>query len=73
MFSVKAIDMINGNEHVEVGFMTGKPFREDTGFAVKDKSKTGDNLVAIETVGNNGESGNQVIAETRFRFRVNNY
>jgi hypothetical protein len=54
--SVKAIDLINGDEHIEVGFMTGKPFREDTGFAVKNKPKTGDNLVAIETVGNNGTS-----------------
>ena len=41
-------------QHREVGFMTGKPFREDTGFAVLDKPKTGDDLVAIEMVSNNG-------------------
>ncbi|EYC08263.1 hypothetical protein Y032_0067g79 [Ancylostoma ceylanicum] len=40
--------------HSEVGFMTSKPFLEDTGFVEFNKPKQGDDLVGIETVSNNG-------------------
>uniref|UniRef100_A0AC34QNJ0 EGF-like domain-containing protein n=1 Tax=Panagrolaimus sp. JU765 TaxID=591449 RepID=A0AC34QNJ0_9BILA len=40
-------------QHDEVGFMTVKPFKEDTGFLVQ-KAEKGDDLVAIEMVSNNG-------------------
>ena len=35
--------------------MTSKPFDEDTGFVDFDKKASGDDLVAIETVGNSGK------------------
>ncbi|KHJ81816.1 hypothetical protein OESDEN_18495 [Oesophagostomum dentatum] len=38
----------------DVGFMTSKPFNEDTGFVEFDKPKEGDDKVAIESVGNSG-------------------
>lgn len=34
--------------------MTSKPFLEDTGFVEFNKPDHGDDLVAIETVSNNG-------------------
>ncbi|KJH52146.1 shTK domain protein [Dictyocaulus viviparus] len=40
--------------HLEVGFMTSKPFKEDTGFIEFDKPLEGEDKVAIESVGNNG-------------------
>ncbi|VDL76757.1 unnamed protein product [Nippostrongylus brasiliensis] len=49
-----AVTMDGRDIHTEVGFMTSKPFLEDTGFVEFDKPKEGDDLVAIESVGNNG-------------------
>ncbi|CAI4231662.1 unnamed protein product [Auanema sp. JU1783] len=46
---------INGDDiHRELGFMTSKPFNEDTGFIDENKPKLGEDKVAIETVGNTG-------------------
>ncbi|WKY10900.1 hypothetical protein Q1695_002895 [Nippostrongylus brasiliensis] len=70
-----AITMDGRDIHTEVGFMTSKPFLEDTGFVEFDKPKEGDDLVAIESVGNNGfmliEEGvvrdNTIKLETKFK------
>ncbi|KAK6107739.1 ShK domain-like family protein [Brugia pahangi] len=43
-----------GSEYNEVGFMTGKPFRELTGFQEYNKSLNGNDQVAIEMVSNTG-------------------
>ncbi len=42
--------------HINVGFITSKPFDEDTGFVVADKPAEGDDLVALEMNSNTGES-----------------
>ncbi|KAK0411127.1 hypothetical protein QR680_005498 [Steinernema hermaphroditum] len=52
--SVFASTKDGDDEHREVGFMTVKPFREDTGFAEFDKPAQGDDLVAIEMNSNTG-------------------
>ncbi|VDM81682.1 unnamed protein product [Strongylus vulgaris] len=49
-----AITLDGQDIHTEVGFMTSKPFKEDTGFVEFNKPAHGDDQVAIETVGNNG-------------------
>nr|CRZ22277.1 Bm3475 [Brugia malayi] len=43
-----------GSEYNEVGFMTGKPFRELTGFQEYNKSLNGNDQIAIEMVSNTG-------------------
>uniref|UniRef100_A0A914W1H4 EGF-like domain-containing protein n=1 Tax=Plectus sambesii TaxID=2011161 RepID=A0A914W1H4_9BILA len=43
-----------GDVHVNVGFITSKPFDEDTGFIDVDKPKEGDDLVALEMNSNTG-------------------
>ncbi|PAV58877.1 hypothetical protein WR25_08873 [Diploscapter pachys] len=40
--------------HIDLGFLTSKPFNENTGFIDVNKPLEGDDLVAIETVNNNG-------------------
>uniref|UniRef100_A0A914RYC8 ShKT domain-containing protein n=1 Tax=Parascaris equorum TaxID=6256 RepID=A0A914RYC8_PAREQ len=42
----------NGDANREVGFMTGKPFLEDTGFAEFNRPKNGSDKVGIEMVSN---------------------
>ncbi|VDK50880.1 unnamed protein product [Anisakis simplex] len=44
----------DGDVSRELGFMTGKPFLEDTGFIEFDKPKNGTDQVAIEMVSNTG-------------------
>ncbi|VBB27627.1 unnamed protein product, partial [Acanthocheilonema viteae] len=41
-----------GSEYNEIGFITGKPFREFTGFQENNKPLTGNDQVAIEMVSN---------------------
>ena len=41
--------------HIDLGFLTSKPFNENTGFIDVNKPLEGDDLVAIETVSNNGK------------------
>lgn len=53
MFSIRAYTK-EGSEYNEVGFMTGKPFRELTGFQEYNKSSNGNDQVAIEMVSNTG-------------------
>ncbi|CAJ0591560.1 unnamed protein product [Cylicocyclus nassatus] len=73
--STKAISLDGSDIHSEVGFMTSKPFLEDTGFVEFDKPEKGDDLVAIETVGNNGLQiieegvvrGNTIRLEQKFK------
>ncbi|VDN08432.1 unnamed protein product, partial [Thelazia callipaeda] len=43
-----------GSEYNEVGFMTGKPFHEATGFVELNKSSSGHDQIAIEMVSNTG-------------------
>ncbi|KAK6027618.1 shTK domain protein [Ostertagia ostertagi] len=50
-----AVTMDGRDVHTEVGFMTTKPFKEDTGFVEFNKPAEGDDQVAIESVGNNGQ------------------
>ncbi|KAK5972831.1 hypothetical protein GCK32_019174 [Trichostrongylus colubriformis] len=46
---------IDGRDvHTSVGFMTSKPFKEDTGFVEFNRPAVGDDQVAIESIGNNG-------------------
>uniref|UniRef100_A0A7E4UUL6 EGF-like domain-containing protein n=1 Tax=Panagrellus redivivus TaxID=6233 RepID=A0A7E4UUL6_PANRE len=52
--SITAKSLTDEGTHQEVGFMTVKPFREDTGFAVLNKPEFGDDLVAIEMVSSHG-------------------
>jgi hypothetical protein len=52
--SVYANTFDGSEKPTEVGFMTIKPFKEDTGFVEFDKPEIGDDKVAIEMVGNNG-------------------
>uniref|UniRef100_A0A0M3IGM0 Peptidase_M24 domain-containing protein n=1 Tax=Ascaris lumbricoides TaxID=6252 RepID=A0A0M3IGM0_ASCLU len=40
----------NGDANREVGFMTGKPFLEDTGFAEFNRPKNGSDKVGIEMI-----------------------
>ncbi|ETN87125.1 hypothetical protein NECAME_01284 [Necator americanus] len=51
--STVAITNDGRDVHSEVGFMTSKPFKEDTGFVEFNKPTHGDDLVAIESVSNN--------------------
>ncbi|VDO45537.1 unnamed protein product [Brugia timori] len=53
LFSIRAYTK-EGSEYNEVGFMTGKPFRELTGFQEYNKSLNGNDQVAIEMVSNTG-------------------
>lgn len=53
IWSVRAYTQ-DGSEMNELGFMTGKPFYEMTGFAEYNKSKHGSDLIAIEMVSNTG-------------------
>lgn len=53
-FSTYAETFDGSDVRREVGFMTSKPFHEETGFVEFDKKPNGDDLVAIETVGNTG-------------------
>lgn len=46
----------NGDANREVGFMTGKPFLEDTGFAEFNRPKNGSDKVGIEMVSNTGQA-----------------
>uniref|UniRef100_A0A183E999 DUF1794 domain-containing protein n=1 Tax=Gongylonema pulchrum TaxID=637853 RepID=A0A183E999_9BILA len=52
-----------GSVHSEVGFMTGKPFHEATGFAEYNKSSHGTDQVAIEMVSNTVNPGITTIEE----------
>ncbi|VDM91553.1 unnamed protein product, partial [Onchocerca ochengi] len=47
-----------GSEYVEVGFMTGKPSRESTGFIKSNQSLNENDQVAIEMVSNTGTVAN---------------
>ncbi|VDM13333.1 unnamed protein product [Wuchereria bancrofti] len=47
LFSIRAYTK-EGSEYNEVGFMTGKPFRELTGFQEFNKSLNGNDQIAIE-------------------------
>ncbi|TKR86386.1 hypothetical protein L596_010988 [Steinernema carpocapsae] len=65
-------DPQNPDSHREFGFMTVKPFLEDTGFAEFDKPDKGDDLVAIEMTSNTGlitiEEG--ILKGTEINFEV---
>lgn len=52
--SILATALDGSDEHNELGFMTGKPFHEETGFVEFDKPKNGPDLVGIEMVSNTG-------------------
>ncbi|CAD6189684.1 unnamed protein product [Caenorhabditis auriculariae] len=73
--SVKAMTLDGRDVHTEVGFLTSKPFHEDTGFVELNKPKDGDDLVAIELVTNTGimlieegtVRGQQLRLETKYK------
>ena len=53
----KAVTTSGPNDvHINVGFITSKPFDEDTGFIDLDKPKEGDDRVALEMNSNTGDS-----------------
>ncbi|XGW02404.1 hypothetical protein V3C99_014440 [Haemonchus contortus] len=70
-----AVTMDGRDIYTQVGFMTSKPFKEDTGFVEFNKPTHGDDLVAIESVGNNGQMiieegivrNNAIKLETKFK------
>ncbi|KAE9416598.1 hypothetical protein Angca_005046, partial [Angiostrongylus cantonensis] len=78
--STSAVTEDGRDIHTEVGFMTSKPFKEDTGFIEYNKPAEGEDQVAIETVGNNGliiiEEGivkeGVIMLETKFKRSVFN-
>ncbi|CAB3397309.1 unnamed protein product [Caenorhabditis bovis] len=73
--SIRAETFDGRDVHTEFGFLTSKPFHEDTGFVEVDKPETGDDLVSIELVTNTGMMlieegtvrGNQIRLETKYK------
>ncbi|EGT35575.1 hypothetical protein CAEBREN_24407 [Caenorhabditis brenneri] len=73
--SIRAESLDGTDVHVEFGFLTSKPFHEDTGFVELNKPDTGDDLVSIELVTNTGLMlieegtirGTQIRLETKYK------
>jgi hypothetical protein len=54
LYSAKAITRDGRDQHVDVGFITSKPFDEDTGFVVFNKPQFGADQVGVEINSNTG-------------------
>ncbi|CAI5450465.1 unnamed protein product [Caenorhabditis angaria] len=73
--SIRAETLDGQDIHLGYGFLTSKPFHEDTGFVEKNKPKTGDDLISIELVTNTGLmlieegtiKGTQIRLETKYK------